>query len=84
MFSADTGMYFTFMEFQNEYQNSSVRLVLAAPEYQEMNRQVKVIWRMLRNIAHSLMVHARVSEAYIYFAFMYTADHISLYYQSKT
>ena len=33
-------------------------------------------WRTLRIIAHSLMVHARLSEAYIYFAFIYTTDHI--------
>ena len=31
---------------------------------------------MLCKIAHSIMVHARVSEAYIHFAFMYTTDHI--------
>ena len=34
--------------------------------------------RTLRTIAHSLMVHARVSEAYINFALMYTPDHIFL------
>ena len=33
-------------------------------------------WRTLHTIAHSLMVHARVSEAYIPFAFMYMTDHI--------
>ena len=43
-----------------------------------MNRKVKVTWRTLRRIAHSLMVHARVSEAYIHFALMYTTDHIFL------
>ena len=31
---------------------------------------------MLRIILHSLMVHARVSEVYIYFALMYTKYHI--------
>ena len=50
--------------------------MLAAPEHQEMNRQVKVTGRMLRIIAHSLMVHARVSEAYIHFALLYMTDHI--------
>ena len=30
---------------------------------------------MLRKIAHYLMVHARVSEAYINFALIYTTDH---------
>ena len=43
-----------------------------------MNRQVEVTWRILRTIAHSLMVHARVLEAYINFVWMYTADHIFL------
>ena len=50
--------------------------MLAATKHQEMNRQVKVTRRTLRTIEHSLMVHARVSEAYIDFALMYTTDHI--------
>ena len=33
-------------------------------------------WRTLRTVAHALMVHARVPEVYIYFALMYTTDHI--------
>ena len=41
-----------------------------------MNGQVEATWRAVRTIAHSLMVHARVSEAYIHFALMYTTDHI--------
>ena len=41
-----------------------------------MNGQVEVIWRVLRTIAHSLMVHVRVLEAYIHFELMYTIDHI--------
>ena len=41
-----------------------------------MNGQVEVIWRTLRTMAQSIMVHARVSEAYIHFALMYTTDHI--------
>ena len=31
---------------------------------------------MLRTIAHSLMVHTRVAEAYIHLTLIYTADHI--------
>ena len=41
-----------------------------------MNRKVRVIWRTLRTNAHSLLVHAIVLEAYIYFALMSTTDHI--------
>ena len=51
---------------------------LAELEHQEMNEQVKGTWRMLSTIAHFLMVHVRVSEAYIHFAFMYTTYHIFL------
>ena len=42
--------------------------MLAAPEHQEMNGQIGVTWRTLRTVAQSLMVHARVLEAYIHFA----------------
>ena len=41
-----------------------------------MNGQFKVTRRTLLTIAYSLMVHARIQEAYIYFALMYTADYI--------
>ena len=52
--------------------------MLAAPEHQEMNGKVEVTWRTLRTIEHSLMVHARVSEAYINFTLLYTTDNIFL------
>ena len=64
------------MEFKEECQTRGVHLTLEAPENQEINIQVEVTWRTLRKIAHSLMIHARVSEAYIHFAFMYTTVHI--------
>ena len=58
-------------------------MTLAEPEHQEMNGQVEVIWRTLRTVAHSLMVHARVPEVYINFALMYTTDHIFLVLSTK-
>ena len=61
---------------KKECQTHGVNFTLAAPEHQEMNVQVEVTWRTLRTISHSLMVHARASEAYINFALMYTTDHI--------
>ena len=33
-------------------------------------------WQTLQTIAHSIMVHARVSDECINFALMYTTDHI--------
>ena len=53
-------------------------LKLTAPEHQETNGQVEVTWRTLRTVAHSLMVHARVPEAYVHFTLMYAKDHIFL------
>ena len=41
-----------------------------------MNGQIEVTWITLRTIAHSLMIHARVLEAYINFALIYMTDHI--------
>ena len=41
-----------------------------------MNLQVEVTRGKLYTTAHSLMVHARVSEVYNNVALMYTVDHI--------
>ena len=59
--SADAGMQFNSTEFKEECQTRGVRLTLEEPEHQEMNGQVEVTWIMLRIVAHSLMVHARVT-----------------------
>ena len=76
--SADAGTQFNSTESKKECQTRGVSLALAAPEHQEMNRQVEVTWRKLRTAAHSLMVHARVPEVYLHFTLMYTTDHIFL------
>ena len=68
--SADEGTQF------DECQTRGVHLKLAAPGHREMNSQVEVTWRTLCTVAHSLMVHARVPKLFVYFALMYTTDHI--------
>ena len=73
--SADAGTLFTSTKFHDKCQTRVVRIMLVAPDHQEMSGWVEVTWRTLRTISHSLMVHARVLEAYIHFSFMYTADH---------
>ena len=73
---ADAGTQFTSTEFREEYQTRGVCLTLAAPKQQDMNRHVEVTWRTLITVAHSHMVHARVPEAYVHFALIYTTDHI--------
>ena len=74
--SADEGTQFTSTEFQDKCQTRGVHLKVAAPENKEMNGQFKVTWITLCTISHSLMVHARVLEAYIHFALMYMVDRI--------
>ena len=57
--SAKAGTQFTSTEFKYECQTCGFLLTLAAPEYQDMNGQVEVTWRMLRIVAHSLMLKLR-------------------------
>ena len=64
----DAGTQFTSTDFKYECQTRRVCLMLAEPEHQEINRKVEVTWRTLRTVAHSFMVHARVSEVYVHFA----------------
>ena len=52
--SADAGTQFTSTEFKEECQTRGVHLTLAAPEHQDMNRQVEVTWRTLCTVAHAL------------------------------
>ena len=65
--SADAGTQFISTECQEKFQTRGVRLTLAAPDHQEMDGQVEVTQITLLTIAHSLMVHVQVSEAYINF-----------------
>ena len=74
--SEDSGTQFTSTEVKEECQTRRVFLTLAAPEHKEMNGQVEVKWRTFRTVAHFLMVHARVPEAFVHFTLMYTTDHI--------
>ena len=41
-----------------------------------MKGKVEVTWQTLCTVSNSLMVHARVPEAYVHFALMYTTYHI--------
>ena len=61
LISADAVTQFTSTQFKQERKSREVNLVLAAPDHQEMNGQVEVTWKTFSTIAHSLMVHARVS-----------------------
>ena len=74
----DTGTQCTSKEFQEDISICVVWLASEAPEHQENNNQVEVTWRVLQTITHSIIVHTRVYDEYIHFAFIYTTDHIFL------
>ena len=68
------GTQFTSKEFWEDISIPEVIIALVTPDHQEMNVQVDVTWQKLKTITHSIIVHAQVSEEYIYFALMYTTD----------
>ena len=76
--SAYAGRQFNPKKFQDKCKTRGVWLTLEGPEHQEMNGQVEVTRRTLRTTTYSLMMNARVSEAYIHFLLMYTSDYILL------
>ena len=53
--SADVGTQFTLTEFNEECQTRGFLLTLTPTEHQEINGRVKVTWRTLRTIEHSLL-----------------------------
>ena len=58
----DADMQVNSKEIQEGLSVCGVRLSVAAPHHQGINIQVEATWRTLQIIAHSIMVHARVSE----------------------
>ena len=79
----DYGTQFTSKDFQEGLSIRGLQLALAAPDYQEMNGQVEVIWRTLKTITHSIMVHARVSDEHINVELIYMAYNIFTVLQIK-
>ena len=70
----DAGTQFTSKEFQEGISVSGVLLAFSTPDHQYMNIQVEVTRRKLQTIAHSIILHAGVSDEYIHFALIYTTD----------
>ena len=68
----DAGSQFISKDSQEGLSVHGVRLTLEASDHQEMDDQVEFTWRTLKTIAHSIMLHAQVSDEYIHFALMYT------------
>ena len=71
-----SGMQFN-SKGQEDISLHGIQLYLAAKDHKYINDQVEVTWQLLRTIAHSIFVHAQVSDKYLYFALMYTTDHKS-------
>ena len=72
----DSGTQFSSRYFQEGLSICVVQLSLPSSYHQGNNVQVQVTWRTLQTIAHSIMMHAQISDKYIHFSLMYTTDHI--------
>ena len=76
--SADAGTQFTSTEFKDECQTRGVSLTLAAPEHQDMNRQVEVTWRTLRTIVRAIIKHyLLIIDAYSKIPKLYGMENIT-------
>ena len=71
-------MKFISKWFQESLSVRGVHLNLTPLYHQYMNGQVKLTWKTLRTIVHSIMVKAQVSYDYKRFTLMYTTHHIFL------
>jgi Integrase core domain len=66
---ADAGSQFTSEHFLDFCRSKSIAVDLAAPHHQEMNGVVESAWKVVRLLARSFMVEARVGEAFQDFAY---------------
>ena len=57
-----SGIQFTSKEFQECLSVRGLQLESSSPDHQEINGQVEVTRKTLKTIAHSIMVHTRVSD----------------------
>ena len=56
----DAGTYFTSEDFIADCEEHGIKLTFAAPRHQEMNGICERAWGIIRAMAFSFLVHARV------------------------
>jgi transposase InsO family protein len=72
---ADAGSQFTSEEFSTYCREAGIQLILAAPKKQYQNHLAEHTWQTISSMGHSLLVHARLPDIFMYHALVY-ACHI--------
>jgi transposase InsO family protein len=78
---ADAGSQFTSLEFKQFKQHcwtSGRNISLAAPKKQHQNHLVERTWQSVSTMARSLLVHARLSDSFMYLALLYSCATYSM------
>jgi transposase InsO family protein len=68
---ADAGSQFTSAEFKQHCWTAGIQLVLAAPKKQYQNHLAECTWQTISAMGHSLIVHARLPDTFMYHALTY-------------
>jgi transposase InsO family protein len=72
---ADSGSQLTSETFRKHFWEAGFQLTLAAPKKQYQNHLAERTWQTVGSMARSLLVHARLSDTFMYHALVY-ACHI--------
>ena len=65
---SDAGTEFTSEEFQDMCNEREINFSFASPRHQEMNGLAERIWRSIRDLAFSMMVHVHVGDEFYDYA----------------
>jgi transposase InsO family protein len=68
----DSGSQFTSEEFKKHCWEAGIQLSLAAPKKQYQNHLAECTWQTIGTMAHSLLVHARLPDSFMYYALVYS------------
>ena len=68
---SDTGSEFRSEVFRKWCSDNSIRFTTAAPKYQEQNGLVKRHWVTILKLANAMIIHARLSKKFFYYAVKY-------------
>ena len=65
---ADAGTNFDSSDFKDWASEHNIKIILAAPQHQEMNGLPERLWQTARQIAFKLLTEARLALSFFHFA----------------
>jgi hypothetical protein len=68
---ADAGTYFTLDDLTKWATSHQIKIIIADPEHQEMNKLAEQLWQTAHVMAFKMMTHARLGLPFFHYAIMY-------------